>query len=90
MTYSYFFPFTFLATLNTSTPKTKTGTKPSKKEDTKKAEKKESVQEKAARDSRDSKPKAPSQIPKKTSPKKSLVPVKEETLLKDVKKANSK
>ena len=89
MTCSYFFLFTFLATLNTSTPKTKTSVKPAKKEESTQPEKKEGKE--PAKDSKDTKSRPPSQIPKKTSPKKSLVPVKEESVSKDTsRRANSK
>ena len=89
---------TFLATLNTSTSKTKTiGKGRSKKDEEnptkrKLSEKKDEGGAKTIKD--DQKPAKPvsSQIPKKTSPKKPLVPVKEEpsSLKKDSKRGNCK
>ena len=86
------FLFTFLATLNTSTSKPKTSIKTAKKEEATKAEKKEDKKEESINKHllKDSKSKTSSQIPKKSSPRKPLVPVKEETLTKDVKKTNRK
>ena len=98
---SYFFLSTFLATLNTSTSKTKTigkqqqgRSKKDEEDPTKRklSEKKEEGGAKTIKD--DQKPAKPvsSQIPKKTSPKKPLVPVKEEpsSLKKDSKRGNCK
>jgi hypothetical protein len=89
---SYFFLSIFLATLNTSTPKSKTSIKRASKEDSKKAEeKKEEDRVKPASETKEQKPKSStSQIAKKSSPKKSLVPVKEEKVAKEIKKPNSK
>ena len=93
---SYFFLSTFLATLNTSTSKSKSIGKQGrskKEEEEKKKEKKEEGVEKKVTVEVDRKPAKTlsSQIPKKTSPKKPLVPVKEEaSLKKDGKRANCK
>ena len=93
---SYFFPSTFLATLNTSTSKPKnTGKQQSRSkkdgEGQKRPEKIDEGDEKAPQDRKAEKKTPPaSQIPKKTSPKKPLVPVKEEAALKkDAKRANN-
>ena len=102
MTCSYFFLSTFLATLNTSTSKSKSigkqgrskkdeeeGLKGKEKKDELGGEKKPigvvDVPQKPAKT-------LSSQIPKKTSPKKPLVPVKEEPsqMKKDAKRANCK
>ena len=94
---SYFFLSIFLATLNTSTSKSKSIGKPgrSKREEEakKKEKKKEGEEKKVEKVEVDRKPAKTlsSQIPKKTSPKKPLVPVKEEaSLKKDAKRANCK
>ena len=83
---SYFFLSTFLATLNTSTSKSKSIAKhgrSKREEEEKKKEKKDEGEEKKKVEV-DRKPAKTlsSQIPKKTSPKKPLVPVKEEPSLK--------
>ena len=86
---SYFFLSTFLATLNTSTSKSKSIGKhgrSKREEEEKKKEKKDEGEEKkkVEKVEVDRKPAKTlsSQIPKKTSPKKPLVPVKEEPSLK--------
>jgi len=80
--------FTFLATLNTSTPKNKTSTKTTKKDECKKKEKK---LDETSKTKKDVKEKVTAEIPKRISPQKSLlmkeVPGKPVT---EVKKATSK
>ena len=97
---SYFFPSIFLATLNTSTSKSKSVGKTSNKkeeEEKKKKEKKEDGGEgekvKVEAENRKPAKTLSSQIPKKTSPKKPLMAaVKEEPsmLKKDTKRGNCK
>ena len=83
---SYFFLSTFLATLNTSTSKSKSIGKygrSKREEEEKKKEKKDEGEEKKKMEKVEVDRKTlSSQIPKKTSPKKPLVPVKEEPSLK--------
>ena len=62
--------FTFLATLNTSTPKSKTSTKTTKKDERKKHQKKEADTSKTEKDG---KHKVSKEIPKRISPQKPLL-----------------
>lgn len=83
---SYFFLSTFLATLNTSTSKSKSigkyGRSKREEEEKKKEKKDEGEEKKKVEVDRKPAKTLSSQIPKKTSPKKPLVPVKEEPSLK--------
>ena len=102
MTCSYFFLSTFLATLNTSTSKSKSigkqgRSKKDEEEGLKGKEKKDELGGEKKTIGVVDAPQKPaktlsSQIPKKTSPKKPLVPVKEEPsqMKKDAKRANCK